>query len=126
MSHHLGNIPFRDPRLQKHAKVMRRTMPPAEALLWSRLKGKQLGFKFRRQFVIEPYIADFACLTVKVVVESDGRSHVAKQEYDAERDEFLRSKGFLVLRFLDTEILRDADAVLRTILQECEVRLVQE
>ena len=72
------------------------------------------GFKFRRQHPIPPYIEDFACLQARVIVEVDGSQHSHKQ--DARRTRFLEARGFKVVRFWDTEVLLELDAVLETIL----------
>src|SRR3989337_2010319 len=58
------------------ARLLRSQMTDAERLLWHHLRARRLsGFRFRRQLVIEPYIVDFACLEVKLVVEADGGQH---------------------------------------------------
>ena len=82
---------------------MRREMTREEALLWKQLKGGALGVSFRRQHPIGPYIVDFACLSARLVVEVDGGQH-QESDYDRERDAFLRSKGFVVLRFWNEEV----------------------
>jgi very-short-patch-repair endonuclease len=57
-------------------KELRLNMPKAEVVLWSRLKGKQLkGLKFRRQYGVGPYVVDFCCPELKLVIEVDGGSH---------------------------------------------------
>lgn len=81
------------------------------------LKADQLnGARFRRQVVIGPYIADFACRTpVKLVVELDGDTHGVQEGYDAERTRFLKSRGYLVLRFSNRDVMQDIENVLVTI-----------
>ncbi len=80
------------------AKSLRREMTDGERLLWQRLRGEQLGIKFRRQHPVGPYVADFACLAPQVIVEVDGSQHAGQQAYDAKRDAYFRSLGFDVLR----------------------------
>ena len=85
------------------ARRMRREMTREEALLWKELKGGKLGVSFRLQHPIGAYIVDFVCLKARLVVEVDGGQH-EESDYDRGRDAFLRSKGFIVLRFWNEEV----------------------
>jgi very-short-patch-repair endonuclease len=79
---------------------MRREPTPAEQKLWQKLRHKQLlGFKFRRQHVIDRFIVDFYCGEGRLVVEVDGGVHQYTEEEDAIRQEFLESLGLRVVRF---------------------------
>jgi very-short-patch-repair endonuclease len=70
---------------------------PAEALLWSRLRRRQVdGFQFRRQFPVGHYFADFFCVKAKLAIEVDGPSHAARQRRDRFRDSFFRRQGIAV------------------------------
>ncbi|MDZ7759806.1 MAG: DUF559 domain-containing protein [Desulfovermiculus sp.] len=83
---------YNRPDLKKQLRTLRKEMKPAEAWLWSMLKGKKLdGRKFRRQQSLGPYIVDFYCPAESLVIELDGEVHndSMRQEYDAERQEFL-------------------------------------
>ena len=62
-----------------------------------RLRGRRLGFKFRRQLPIGPYFADFACLSARLVVEIDGGEH-HEEAIDARKTSYLESQGFRVMR----------------------------
>jgi very-short-patch-repair endonuclease len=84
---------------RKFAKSLRREMTGGERLLWQRLRGEQLGFKFRRQHPLGPYVADFACLAPGLIVEIDGSRHAEQPAYDVKRDMFFRNHEFDVLRF---------------------------
>ncbi len=80
------------------------------------------GYKFRRQVVIDPYIADFVCLEAKLIVEADGGQHAEQANYDTRRTTRLEEMGYKVLRFWNHEILGETDAVLERIasaLLEC-------
>ena len=66
------------------------------------------------------YIADFACVDAKVVIEVDGGQHLAQREYDARRDTELVARGYQVLRFWDTDVLLNTESVLVVILQALE------
>ena len=74
------------------------------------------GYKFKRQHPVGNYIADFACLEAKLIVELDGGQHAEKQEYDAKRDAFFQSEGFRIVRFWNAEFLKNQDGVARQLL----------
>lgn len=103
--------------LRSHARNNRYEPTIPEIRLWECLRGKALGVKFRRQHIIGDCIADFACLKEMLIVEVDGGYHAAssQQKADADRDEYLRQKGFRVLRFTNDEVLNEIDKVLDTI-----------
>ncbi|PPU40144.1 endonuclease domain-containing protein [Xanthomonas arboricola pv. populi] len=93
------------------AKHLRREMTAAERALWYRLRDRRLlGFKFRRQFPIGPYIVDFVCLARALIVEIDGSQHLLPGA-DATRDAFLHREGFQVLRFWNNAVLASGDDV---------------
>ncbi len=92
-------------------------MTEAEQAIWKRLRGRRfVNLKFRRQFPIGPYIADFCCFERKLVVELDGGQHVEQQAYDVQRDEFIEARGFRVIRFWNDVVLRETDSVIEQIL----------
>ena len=95
--------------------------PTPERKLWYHLRNRNLGgFKFRRQVTIGPYIADFACMEAKLIVEADGGQHTV--EGDARRTAYLEGVGWKLLRFWNNDVLQHADAVLETILLACRER----
>jgi very-short-patch-repair endonuclease len=95
---------------------LRNNATDAECRLWRHLRRRQLnGFKFRWQRPIGRYVCDFVCLEALVVVELDGSQHVAQAPYDADRDAFLRSNGFRVLRFWNGDVLSQTASVVETI-----------
>jgi very-short-patch-repair endonuclease len=89
-------------------------MTDAERILWRHLRNRALGVTFRRQHPIEPYVADFACLTAHLVIEVDGGQH-AGSERDLVRAAFLKGEGFRVLRFWNNEVLGNTASVLEVI-----------
>ena len=93
-------------------------MTDSERKLWSGLRSEQLAVKFRRQHPLGNYIADFACLSPKLIVELDGSQHADQATYDARRDAFFRAQGFTVLRFATNEPLRNLPGVLTAILDQ--------
>ena len=100
------------------ARKLRKSSTDAERRLWHRLRASQLhGHKFRRQHPIGPYVADFACVAQRLVVELDGGQHVERARRDRARTGYLRSHGWRVVRFWDNEALNDTDAVVERILE---------
>src|SRR6185295_281457 len=91
---------------QKRARALRRELTDAERVLWSRLKGRQLGWQFRLQHPIGPYIADFACARLKLIVEVDGATHSSATEraHDDRRTRFLEQQGWGVIRLWNDDV----------------------
>jgi very-short-patch-repair endonuclease len=106
----------------RRAKSLRRSSSFAERLIWNDLRRlpKESGLKFRRQHPIHPYIVDFVCLNAKLVIEIDGASHEARQDYDCERSRHLQAMGYDVLRFTNEDVYRNRDAVVETILHKAK------
>ena len=116
----------RDPETSRRARSLRHGDNMAEAILWSELKARKLaGYKFVRQMPIGPYFADFACRSTRLIVELDGSQH-ADSEYDRKRDEYMRAKGYSVLRFWNTDALKQMRSVCETILAALEGRLAED
>ena len=112
-----------NPGMLERAKQMRRKMTPQERRLWDALRRNQLdGFHFRRQQVIDGYIADFYCHGAALVLETDGPIHDAQRGYDEERDETLARRGLLIMRVCNEEIDRDLSGALAKIREVCRGR----
>ncbi len=102
-------------RLKPLARTMRLKPTEAESAMWRLLRHRRLvGFKFRRQVPLDYFIADFLCYPARLIIELDGSQH-AQSTDDARRDEYLRSQGFRVLRFWNSDVLARPTAVLETI-----------
>ena len=98
----------------RRGRQLRNDMSKAEWKVWSRLRDRQLaGFKFRRQYPIGPYFADFVCLAARLVVEIDGDQH--DDLHDARRDAYIADRGFRVLRIPVTELDDSVDDVVDAI-----------
>lgn len=103
------------------ARELRKSMTDAERKLWRGLRMRQMfGYKFRRQFMLGKYIADFVCLEARLIIEVDGGQHADEIYGDAERDEWLRSQGFRLLRYWNNQVLGELDAVLGDIARVLE------
>jgi very-short-patch-repair endonuclease len=103
-----------DPRLVRFARQMRRYPTRGEAVLWMRLRNRELGVRFRRQEPIGAFIADFACRRCRTIVEVDGDTHVDVVRDDA-RDRWFVAHGWLVLRFWDDDVIEATDRVVEII-----------
>ena len=111
----------------RRAKELRKDPTLAEQTLWAELRiatrGK--GFRFRRQHPIHPYIADFVCLKLCLIVEVDGLSHDTRQEKDKNRDEFLKKIGYEVMRFTEEDVVRNREGVVITIMNRAEEKMIK-
>ena len=90
-------------------------MTDGERLLWQKIRGEQLGVKFRRQHPLGAYVADFACLAPSLIIEIDGSQHMGQLAYDTQRDEFFTSHGFDVMRFAANLPFSDLQAIVEAI-----------
>src|SRR6266496_3434597 len=104
------------PKIFKRAQELRREMTPTELKLHAHLRAHRMkGVHFRPQHAIGNYIVDFCASRKKLIIELDGSQHLEQTEYDTERTEFLKSKGYTVLRFWNNNVLNHMDAVLSVI-----------
>ncbi len=94
----------------ENARRLRRGMTDAERALWPHLRAGRLdGFRFRRQHPIPPYVADFCCIAVRLIVEVDGSQHTPGR--DVVRTRFLERRGWRIARFWDHDVLLHMEAV---------------
>lgn len=99
------------------ARALRRNATGAEQKLWLLLRGRRLnGWKFRRQVPIECFVADFACVEGKLIVELDGSQHAESEQADTHRTLMLEREGWRVVRFWNRDVMFDEEGVLATIL----------
>ena len=99
------------------AKGLRRNMTDAERLLWKHLRAHRFQhFKFRRQQPIGPFIVDFVCFELRLVIELDGGQHSEQEKEDGSRTAFLNGEGFRVIRFWNDQVLKETESVLEAIL----------
>ena len=96
---------------RQKARSLRKAMTKGEVLLWLELRAlKADGLHFRRRAPIGPYIVDFACFAAGLIVEVDGDQHEteAGKRHDANRDEYLRSLGYDIMRIDAPDVLANA------------------
>ena len=103
-------------------QALRKQDIACEKILWSRLKNKQLEYKFRRQFGVGYYVIDFYCPRVKLAIEIDGATHATEDEvaHDKEKTKFLEYIGIKVKRYANTDIRKNLNDVLGDIYDACE------
>jgi very-short-patch-repair endonuclease len=103
----------------RNAIRLRNDLTLAEKHLWNYLKLKQIdGVRFRRQHAIGQYVVDFCSVKTKLVIELDGSQHIDQEDYDHERTQFLRSKGFRVIRFWNNDVISNINGVMQVIEEE--------
>jgi very-short-patch-repair endonuclease len=99
------------------ARNFRRMQNPVERKLWQLLRDRRLkGHKFRRQFPVGDFVADFCCLDKRLIVEIDGGYHEGVAEADQARQQTLEALGFRIVRFWASEVIREPEHVLERIL----------
>ena len=99
------------------SRALRRDSTEAEKRLWSILRNRNLdGRKFRRQVTIDSYVVDFCCIAERLIIELDGEQHAgARKGYDDSRTKDLQARGFRVLRFWNSKVLRGTEGVIQEI-----------
>ncbi|MFP5381083.1 MAG: endonuclease domain-containing protein [Gammaproteobacteria bacterium] len=103
-------------RTLARAKSLRTNQTDAEARLWYHLRAHRfMGLKFRRQKPVGRYIVDFVCWAQRLIIELDGGQHAEGASHDRQRDAWLRSQGYTVLRFWNHEVMQELEGVLEGI-----------
>lgn len=103
-------------------KALRSQQVGYEILLWKKLKSKQTGYKFRRQFGIGKYVVDFYCPKLKFAIEIDGSTHCTKEELENDniRQNFLENLGIEVKRYLNGDVYSNTELILMDIINTCK------
>ncbi len=113
-----GRLRMREGEKATEARQLRRNETLAEKRLWQQLRNRQVeGFKFVRQAPVGPYIADFLCRELRLIVEVDGATHSPDFEItrDAARSSQLEKLGCRVIRFHNDEVMNGMEEVLTLI-----------
>jgi len=101
----------RNPEVTKFARNERAMANEFARATWEMVRNRRCcGEKFRREYSISPYVVDFCCVALKLVVEVDGKHHFTDQglRYDRRRDQYLRDLGYEILRIPGYDVLRDS------------------
>ncbi|MBZ9605165.1 endonuclease domain-containing protein [Phyllobacterium chamaecytisi] len=115
------------PKTRMRAKTLRRELTMAERRMWDILRCfRGRGARFRRETPIGPYIADFAWLSARIIIEVDGDTHATASgiRHDQDRDTFLRGQGFHVIRFDNSDVIFSEEAVYLEIEAALQTRLI--
>jgi very-short-patch-repair endonuclease len=83
--------------------------------LWNEIKKKAFGYEFHRQVPLNEYIVDFYCHELLLAIEIDGSTHDYNFDYDNLRQTNLEKYGIKVIRFLDIDVKKSMNEVLRSI-----------
>jgi very-short-patch-repair endonuclease len=100
------------------ARRLRINATDAEARLWRRLRRFPIaGTHFRRQVPIGPYVADFACMAARLIIEIDGSQHADQQRSvrDEARTQWFSNEGYRVIRFWNNDVSQHIEGVLEAI-----------
>jgi very-short-patch-repair endonuclease len=119
----MGVFNFRSQKENRQA--LRKIMPPAEVILWSKLRRQQLGgFKFRRQYSVSNFVI-FYCAEAKLGLEVDGESHFVDgaAEKDSIRQQYIEQQGIRMVRFTNTEVYECLDGLLESLLKVLNERM---
>ena len=101
------------------SRQQRRNMSLPEVKLWALLRRSPGGIKFKRQYAVGPYVADFYCPAAKLVIEIDGQIHNLTVERDTRRDEYMRALGLGIMRIPAPDVLADAWSVADGLVRLC-------
>ena len=102
----------------RRARWLQNAPTDAERHLWRYLRRERLaGWKFRRQYPIAGFIADFVCVPGALVIELDGGQHLDASAYDGNRTRMIEAEGYRVVRFWNDDVLLRVDAVLEEVLR---------
>ncbi len=106
------------------ARKLRRSLSPPEAMLWTALRARPGGLKFRRQHPYGRYTLDFFCVAAALCVEVDGDAHDmgSNPDRDATRDEWLRRHGIETMRVNVGEVFRNLEGVVAGVVDRCIAR----
>jgi very-short-patch-repair endonuclease len=100
-------------KFAQRRRDLRKNSTDVEIILWNIIRNKKLGYKFRRQYSIGPYIVDFYCVEKRLVIELDGSQHYTDSgiDYDTERDNYLKSLDCVILRFSNRDVIESIDGI---------------
>ncbi|MDT0646531.1 endonuclease domain-containing protein [Zunongwangia sp. F260] len=128
---HIGTVPIyrnftynlpRNSALSNRSKALRKAGNLPEIIFWKQVhKGKFHKIDFDRQRVIGNFIVDFYVKTLSLVVEIDGSSHINKEKYDQEREEYLKNLGLRIYRIPSSRVRNE----LKNVMQELERFIVE-
>lgn len=108
---------FNKESTKEKRRELKKEMTECEKILWRHIRNDALGVRFRRQYGIGNYIADFYSPSLKLVIELDGSQHFTEEglEYDKIRENFMKNLGIKTLRFNNNDVMNNIEGVLEEI-----------
>ena len=99
-------IYFNPPKTKEFRLKLRKESSVPERILWKYIRDKKIGYKFRRQHGIGPYVVDFYCPQLKLIIEIDGGYHDDPdvQQRDAIREKYLQDQGLVIKHYTGRQI----------------------
>ena len=95
------------------SRTLRKNSTTAEDVLWYHIRDKRLNDrKFRRQHAVGPFIVDFCCIELSLIVEIDSDAHAFQEARDARREAYLVAQGYRVVRFDNSDVLNNLEGTL--------------
>jgi very-short-patch-repair endonuclease len=116
----------RSPEAIEFARAERATANEFASTVWQLIRNRRIANqKFRREYPIPPYTADFCCVELKLILEIDGVEHFTEdgRQHDRVRDDFLESQGYRVVRIAGHDVLREPSLCLKKIEEEVKKRM---
>jgi very-short-patch-repair endonuclease len=112
----------RDAFKTERAQEMRQQPSDAERYMWNTLRGRRLGFRFRRQQPIGPYIVDFYCSEAKLIIEMDGSQHGRPENVaqDEVRTRWLEQQGYRLIRIWNSDFMSSQENAIEYVLHAIE------
>ncbi|MCX6766686.1 MAG: endonuclease domain-containing protein [Candidatus Moranbacteria bacterium] len=113
---------FNQSAQKQKRRDLRKEMTSAEGIVWSQIRNHQIDHKFRRQFSIGAYVADFYCSELKLVIEIDGGQHFEDEaiDYDKARTKYFNDLGITVARYTNADVKRNLISVMDDLLRQCK------
>jgi very-short-patch-repair endonuclease len=121
-----GRNRARSPDAIEFARSERAAANEFAGTVWQWVRNRQIGKqKFRREYAIPPYTADFCCVELKLILEIDGADHLTDdgRQRDRVRDAFLKRRGYRVMRISGYDVLREPGLCLARIAEQVEQRI---
>ena len=98
------------------ARSLRKDQTKIEEVLWWLLRKRRMfGYKFRRQYIVNGFILDFYCPSIKLGIEIDGKIHLKQRDYDKARQRVIEEKGIKLIRFTNDDVINNPGGVLTSI-----------
>ena len=103
---------------KERRRELRKNQTKVEKELWLKIRNRQLGVKFRRQYNIDYYIVDFYCHELRLIIELDGYIHgeKANKEKDKKRENYLKNKGYSIIRYRNEQVKYEMESILQDLI----------